>query len=100
MKRSCFEYIEKKEEEEHNWVFSADQTGLEMSLGMNTLMGYGYSLIHPGGDEVDPEWDSSQTTIGHVDGNSDLAHSVLEVFLYFIILILHTLFNMMLRSSY
>ncbi|KAF5824034.1 hypothetical protein HanRHA438_Chr01g0045681 [Helianthus annuus] len=45
---------------------------------MNTLMGYGYPLIHPGGDEVDPEWDSSQITIGHVDGNSDLAHSVLE----------------------
>ncbi|KAJ0764688.1 putative PH-like domain superfamily protein [Helianthus annuus] len=51
-----------EEEEEHNWVFSADQTGLEMGL-----------------DEVDPEWVSSQTTIGHVNGNSDLAHSVLEL---------------------
>ncbi|KAM0054968.1 hypothetical protein Hdeb2414_s0006g00200711 [Helianthus debilis subsp. tardiflorus] len=28
--------------------------------------------------EVDLEWDSSQTTTGFVDGNSDLAHSVLE----------------------
>ncbi|KAJ0538753.1 putative PH-like domain superfamily protein [Helianthus annuus] len=42
-----------EEEEEHNWVFSADQTGLEMGLGMNTLMGYGYSLIHPGGGKFD-----------------------------------------------
>ncbi|KAJ0467448.1 hypothetical protein HanIR_Chr14g0685351 [Helianthus annuus] len=24
-----------------------------MSLGMNTLMGYGYSLIHPGGGKLD-----------------------------------------------
>ncbi|KAJ0590717.1 hypothetical protein HanIR_Chr04g0200571 [Helianthus annuus] len=38
----------------------------------------GHLQIMSGSDEVDPEWDSSQTTIGYVDGNSDLAHSVLE----------------------
>ncbi|KAI7751579.1 hypothetical protein M8C21_004145 [Ambrosia artemisiifolia] len=54
-----------EEEEEHNWVFSADQSGLEVGL-----------------DEVDPDWDSSQTTfstIGHSNGNSDLSRNVLEL---------------------
>ncbi|KAI3731262.1 hypothetical protein L1987_62450 [Smallanthus sonchifolius] len=53
-----------EDEQEHNWVFSADHSGLEMSL-----------------DEV-PEWDSSQAstnTIGHPNGNSDLARNVLEL---------------------
>ncbi|KAI7751577.1 hypothetical protein M8C21_004143 [Ambrosia artemisiifolia] len=54
-----------EEEEEHNWVFSADQPGLEVGL-----------------DEVDPDWDSSQTTfstIGHSNGNSDLSRNVLQL---------------------
>ncbi|KAI3817920.1 hypothetical protein L1987_11720 [Smallanthus sonchifolius] len=53
-----------EDEQEHNWFFSADQPGLEMGL-----------------DEV-PEWDSSQasaSTIGHLNGNSDLARNVLEL---------------------
>ncbi|XP_076933088.1 chloride conductance regulatory protein ICln-like isoform X2 [Bidens hawaiensis] len=50
-----------EDEEKYNWVFSADQLGP---------------------DEVDSEWDPSQTsfsTIGHPNGNSDLARDVLEL---------------------
>ncbi|KAK1415356.1 hypothetical protein QVD17_31137 [Tagetes erecta] len=53
-----------EDEQEHNWIFSADQSGLETGL-----------------DDVDPEWDSQTnfSTIGHSNGNNDLARNVLEL---------------------
>ncbi|XP_024963504.1 chloride conductance regulatory protein ICln isoform X2 [Cynara cardunculus var. scolymus] len=52
-----------EDEQEHNWIFSADQLG-------------------PAMDGVDLEWDSSPTgfsTIGHPNGDHDLARNVLEL---------------------
>ncbi|CAH1417804.1 unnamed protein product [Lactuca virosa] len=59
------EPVEEDEPEEHNWIFSADQLGPAMGII----------------DGVDQEWDFSQThftTIGHPNGDHDLAHNVLE----------------------
>ncbi|PON89452.1 ICln [Trema orientale] len=53
-----------EEEEEHNWVFSADQTGDEVAEG------------------EDPDWLISENltnTIGHSNGDHDLARTVLEL---------------------
>ncbi|KAL8233126.1 hypothetical protein R6Q57_002904 [Mikania cordata] len=51
-----------EEEEQHNWIFSADQLGAAI-------------------DGDDPEWDDSQIpfTIGYSNGDNDLASSVLEL---------------------
>ncbi|CAH1430363.1 unnamed protein product [Lactuca virosa] len=60
------EPVEEDEPEEHNWIFSADQLGPAMGII----------------DGVDQEWDSSQThftTIGHPNGDHDLARNVLEL---------------------
>ncbi|XP_024963503.1 chloride conductance regulatory protein ICln isoform X1 [Cynara cardunculus var. scolymus] len=54
-----------EDEQEHNWIFSADQLGPAMGI-----------------DGVDLEWDSSPTgfsTIGHPNGDHDLARNVLEL---------------------
>lgn len=59
------EPVEEEDEQEHNWIFSADQLGPAMGI-----------------DGVDLEWDSSQTdfsTIGHPNGDHDLARNVLEL---------------------
>ncbi|KAL5569992.1 hypothetical protein UlMin_026567 [Ulmus minor] len=53
------------EEEEHNWIFSADQLGDEEVA-----------------EGEDPDWNLSQnptTTIGHSNGDHDLARTVLEL---------------------
>ncbi|PON56232.1 ICln [Parasponia andersonii] len=53
-----------EEEEEHNWVFSADQIGDEVAEG------------------EDPDWRISENptnTIGHSNGDHDLARTVLEL---------------------
>ncbi|XP_062092127.1 chloride conductance regulatory protein ICln [Humulus lupulus] len=58
------EPIEGGEEEDHNWIFSADQIGNDVAEG------------------EDPDWFTSQTptnTIGHSNGDHDLARSVLEL---------------------
>ncbi|XP_024963506.1 chloride conductance regulatory protein ICln isoform X4 [Cynara cardunculus var. scolymus] len=57
------EPVVEEDEQEHNWIFSADQLG-------------------PAMDGVDLEWDSSPTgfsTIGHPNGDHDLARNVLEL---------------------
>ncbi|KAJ0681681.1 putative PH-like domain superfamily protein [Helianthus annuus] len=53
---------EQEEEEQHNWIFSADQLGAAID-----------------GDGL--EWDDSQIpfTIGYANGDHDLASSVLEL---------------------
>ncbi|KAI3735181.1 hypothetical protein L6452_14671 [Arctium lappa] len=59
------EPVEEEDEQEHNWIFSADQLGPAMGI-----------------DGVDLEWDPSQTdfsTIGHPNGDHDLARNVLEL---------------------
>ncbi|KAI3778111.1 hypothetical protein L2E82_07144 [Cichorium intybus] len=60
------EPVEGEEDEpEHNWIFSADQLGPAMGI-----------------DGIDQEWDPSQahfTTIGHPNGDHDLARNVLEL---------------------
>ncbi|XP_024963505.1 chloride conductance regulatory protein ICln isoform X3 [Cynara cardunculus var. scolymus] len=59
------EPVVEEDEQEHNWIFSADQLGPAMGI-----------------DGVDLEWDSSPTgfsTIGHPNGDHDLARNVLEL---------------------
>lgn len=54
-----------EDEQEHNWIFSADQLGPSMGI-----------------DIIDSEWDSSQnhiSTIGIPNGDHDLARNVLEL---------------------
>ncbi|XP_022765751.1 chloride conductance regulatory protein ICln-like isoform X1 [Durio zibethinus] len=58
------EPIEEGEEEEHNWIFSADQ------------------LEDETGEGDGPEWHFPQNltnSIGHSNGDDDLAHTVLEL---------------------
>lgn len=57
------------DEQEHNWIFSADQ-----------LEGAGVAAAFP--DIDDSEWNASQdlsSTIGHSNGDHDLARTVLEL---------------------
>ncbi|XP_071732191.1 chloride conductance regulatory protein ICln [Rutidosis leptorrhynchoides] len=58
------EPIQEEEEEQHNWIFSADQLGA--------------AVVAEGGN---PEWNDLQVpfTIGYSNGDHDLASSVLEL---------------------
>lgn len=97
----CHAYSEEEEEEEHNWIFSADQMETEGTVlicyrgaSWNFILWYHvttssfFTLSIVEGD--DSEWNDSlipTSTIGVSNGDHDLAHTVLQVmFVYTLML--------------